>query len=536
MTPRKERTKVSYLAPRQWTVFLTLVGIFLLLGGVGVIVGNQGAKNPIRAATAQATQRLAVASVSPLNSGSSSWYCNWYLPGEGGISRASVLLANTSPKDLSATINIYSKRDTITKKIKIPAHSFLRYPEQVSPSVQSGSLSFVADGGGTLAEIELVGSLGTAIEPCNSSPSANWAVLGSNTLSGSTTGISIFNPFAQDAVADISMSSTTQQFKPGPLQGLLISAHSSVTINLSQYFPGQAHVSVAVSTRIGRVVLGGLVQRNDKGTVGLAALSASPAPASLWRFPVGELSDNQNQELIVYNPNSHDVTIDAQFSYLDLKAVRGPVGTTTTIHPSVKQGKQAAPSSSTFSTSEVIPPFSVRVISVKSDTAVQLGLSYQTVLTVAGGKGVVAAEAFIGSKGSPNLRYQVVGGIPLVTRYWIALYDPSALGVPNAQAWLATVDTGRTTPVSDKTPLIDLGPTYLAGPGKVAAALPTGQALVAKSSTSVLNAPSHLNPLGKLAPAVTGIIVSSSTPFALGTVMGISPSDLYVVPVLPFAN
>ena len=538
---RRRQASKGFSKP-QLSLMAVIIVLGVALGGLGVIIGNFGAKNPIRTATLQAIARLAVASVSPLNSESSSWYCNWYLPGQSGLTGAVVLLANTSSKELTASVKTYLGNTQQGRSLKIPPHSFLRYPETVTPTVQFGAVSFVANGGGTVAEMEITGQHGTAVSPCNSSPSAEWVALGSNTLPGSASGISIFNPFGQDAVVDVSMSSGLQKFAPGPLQGLVIAPYSSNNIDLTQYFSGQSHVAVSVKSRIGRVVLSGIVQRNSNGDAGLAALATFPASASQWSFPVGELSANQNQEILVYNPNSASVSVKLEFSYLDLTAVApsSPATTAGATTSSSVQGSQSAHNGPAkgagYELLQSIAANSVSTISVKAQTAVQAGYSYQVSLTVAGGFGVVAADEYIGSASSPNVGYQVVGGTPLSTQHWIALYDPSFIGVANAQAWLATVGTGINDLESEKTPLVDLGPTYLAPPGKTPASLPTAQAQLAHTSSKVLKTPTHLNSVGALSPSVTGLIVSSKSAFTLGSVMGTTPADMYVVPVLPFAN
>ncbi len=526
-----------------------LLAVVLVL--VAMQVGSLSARNPIYSSTVQATERLAVASVSPLTSDSSSWYCNWYLPAQGGLTQASVLLANTSAKDLSAKVKIYSGNHTVNRKLEIPAHSFLKYPQTVTPKVQSGSLSFIANGGGTVAEIELSGPSGSSVAPCNSSPSANWTVLGANTLPGSSAGVSIFNPFSQDAVVDVTLSSSSQQFSPGVLKAMVINPNQSKLVNLSQYFSGHSHVVVSVTTRIGRVVVGGIIQRDNNGNTGLAALASFPSTASTWRFPVGQLSANQNQEIIVYNPNSYVVNVVADFSYLDLKQVPSisTTSTTSTTAPAAAKTKKVVPKGaatakssagsvpkSSYSVSQAIQPNSLAVISVKADTSIQPDISYKAKLVVKGGHGVVSAETFLGSANSPNVRYQVVGGIPLTTQHWIALFDPSSIGLSNVQAWLATVDNKSKDAVAQKTPLVDLGPTYLSPPGKTPAALPILQAQTAPTSKSVLKSPLRLHAVGALTSSVTGVIISSKSAFAIGTVMGPAATDWYVVPVLPFAN
>ncbi len=545
MAKSKRAKGAKQFSKLQWSLLTACAAFVAFFGGLGIFIGEQGANNPIREATVLATERLAVASVSPLNSDSSSWYCTWNLPGKGGISNVSVLLANTSSKEVNATLSAFTAGGKQSRSFKFPAHSFLRYPETVTPTVQSGAVAFVASGGGTVAELEVSGQAGSTVSPCNSSPSANWVVLGANTQSGSASGISIFNPFGQDAVIDVSLSSPSSRFNPAALRGLVIASNSYRKIDLTKYFPGLGHVSVMVTTRIGRVVVGGIVQRNDKGDTGLAAMATFPASASQWRFPIGELSSNQSQDILIFNPNAYEVSVNLNFSYLDLQAVPPSSSTTTSTVQAAGKAKTgtsqtrptpAAVSNAPFDLTEAIAGDTVDVVSVKADTPIKPGLNYKVQVTVKGGYGVAAAEAFVGSTANPNTRYQVVGGTPLTTKHWIALYDPSAMGVSGALAWLATFDTRNSAPVSQKTPLVNLGPTYIAPPGKAPAKLPIGQALIAQTSNKVLKSNVHLNTVGSLAPAVTGLIVSSKMPFALGSTMGANPGDLYVVPVLPFAN
>lgn len=538
----KSHFRPQHVTSRQWMVAVGLLVFILGGGGLAAYFGGQGTQNIVEAATNQATARLAVASVSPPNSASSSWYCNWYLPGKSGITKADILLANTSSKEVVSQVISYSGSTVNHRVVKIPPHSFLKYPETVTPSIQWGSASFVSNGGGTVAETELTGSSGTAVAPCNSSPSANWVVLGAVTRDSSRSGISIFNPFNQNAVVDISLSSQNSQFAPGAFQGVVVASRSTQLFNLTQYFSGKSNVAVSVHTRIGRVVVGGVVNRSDKGNSGLAALSTSPSPTSYWRFPVGQVTSNQNQNLLIYNPNPYKVEASLKLTYLDLTAVQStvppvPDGSTTSAadQSSAQRSTTTSLPDSKVAASVSVGAHSVGVVSIKSETSIRPGISYQAVVRVVNGHGVVAAETFTGISNNPNVGYQVMGGLPLVASHWIALYDPSAMGLSTTNAWLATVDTGRFNPVSQKTPLIDLGPTYLAPSGK-AAKLPTLQAELAPSSKSVISAKKHLHLIGQLTPSVTGLIVSSRAPFALGTSIGAVPSDLYVVPVFPFAT
>ncbi len=549
---KSKKTRVAKgLSKRQLRVMLSILLALLLFSGLGVAAGNLGEHNPVRASTVQATERLAVASVSPLKSSSSSWYCSWYVPGSGALNRVSVLLANTSSSGMSATLKTYVGTSVQSRSLQIPPHSFLRYPEVVTPTGQSGAVSFVANGGGTVAELEISGPLGSAMAPCNSSPSAHWVVLGSSTLPGSEAGISIFNPFGQDAVVDVAFSSALQQFAPGALQGLVIAPHATDNIDLVKYFSGRSHVAVSVSTRIGRIVVSGVIARNDKGDAGLSVMATFPALASQWHFPLGELSSNQNQEVLVFNPNKFAVTVGVDFTYLDLEAVNAfsgsasassttgaPTASTTTAAAAPAKSSSAGmgATNSPYRLNQKIPANSVAVISVKAQTAIATGKSYTATVNVQGGFGVVAGDEFIGSVSSPNARYQVVGGTPLTTRHWIALYDPSFLGLSNAEAWLATGVTGGSHPEVAKTPLVDLGPTYLAPSGQPPATLPVHQALLAQTTSRRISKPKKLNSVGSLSPTVTGMIVSSNLPFVLGSVMGQNPEDMYVVPVLPFAN
>ena len=73
MARSKQRQRTKNLARGQWAALVSTLVVGVVLSCVGVVTGSLGQKNPVGAATQLATERLAVASVSPLRSDSSSW-------------------------------------------------------------------------------------------------------------------------------------------------------------------------------------------------------------------------------------------------------------------------------------------------------------------------------------------------------------------------------------------------------------------------------------------------------------------------------
>jgi len=150
-------------------------------------------------------------------------------------------------------------------------------------------------------------------ESCLPGSQPTWYLLDQTTSLGETAYLVAMNPFAEAAEFDVSLFTEKRSIRPGSLAPYVVPAGSSVAVKLNDFVllgQGENTVSVQVASRIGRVVVGGMVVaanelREEAGTAGVA---------TRWVLPAGGTS--APGRLLVLNPGSArtDLTVVAQSS------------------------------------------------------------------------------------------------------------------------------------------------------------------------------------------------------------------------------
>lgn len=127
----------------------------------------------------------------------------------------------------------------------------------------------------------ITGSTAVAVESCQSTPSQLTLLAGGSTLSDQTFEIQLMNPYAGEAVVDLSVVSESGLETASQLQDIIVPSRSSALVDLSQLLPGRESMSVAVSATSGSILATGrLSDGND-----LAVWNAV-SPASDWFVPI----------------------------------------------------------------------------------------------------------------------------------------------------------------------------------------------------------------------------------------------------------
>jgi hypothetical protein len=125
-------------------------------------------------------------------------------------------------------------------------------------------------------------------------------------LTGGTTAderrftVQLMNPFAGEAVVDLTVSSEVGVESSDEFDSLIVPAMSSVIIDLFQLLPGRARLSVRVDTTSGRVYAVG----RQGGSTDSAMWSGREA-ATDWFIPVP--SGERPTRVLVANPSEQDI-------------------------------------------------------------------------------------------------------------------------------------------------------------------------------------------------------------------------------------
>ena len=254
--------------------------------------------------------------------GSHAWYCAGATAVKSGQADGTLVLANSGPEVLHGTATFYanqSGRSTpapVSRPVAIGPYGrgSLRIGDVLSAPFAAATVVFLGPGGS--AEMQVSGSLGTAAAPCATAPSEQWYLAAGTTKDGASDLLALFNPFPEDAIADLSFADDAGREAPSEFQGIFVPGRSLVMVDLGSHLIEQAAVSTTVGVRVGRLVAAGLQLDSIPGQVGLSVVTGAPAPAPGWWLPAGVVGPGLAEQIHVYDPTGAParVTVEAHLA------------------------------------------------------------------------------------------------------------------------------------------------------------------------------------------------------------------------------
>ncbi len=260
---------------------------------------------------------------------SSTWYCVAGTVGGSEIANHEILLGN--PSNISSEVSItvvpvLAPRQAnlegeeiedkgLPKILQLPsATTEIWIPERSMISVELSEIQGVSGEfasafiqsslGNLVVEHKLSGQFGSSQKPCASNASTEWNFAAGTTRAGAREMISIFNPFPDNAVLDITFSSDGRTRRPEAYSGIVLPPDSLIPIDITEVVTLAETVSTRIETRIGRVVAERTLYFGDEfQPYGLSTEIGSPSLNDLWVFP-GGFGSVEAESLIVYNPSS----------------------------------------------------------------------------------------------------------------------------------------------------------------------------------------------------------------------------------------
>jgi hypothetical protein len=177
--------------------------------------------------------------------------------------------------------------------------------EQVDPAGTIVGPGVVVEvfGGRSVVEHEIDGQNDVAVGPCARQPGRNWFFAAGTTERGAEQNLSLFNPFADDAIVDLSFVTDAGFVAPAELQSLVVPRRSRVTVPIGNFVRRQAQVGVRVRVRTGRVVAEqSLAFTSEHETRrGLTLSLGATEQARSWTLPGVASEDGARHALFVAN-------------------------------------------------------------------------------------------------------------------------------------------------------------------------------------------------------------------------------------------
>jgi hypothetical protein len=225
----------------------------------------------------------------------------WYCP-HGGSSgwQAWAVLTNPGPSDVRVRLTqLTSGRVRSVSSFTLPSLRQVYRPVSAVDPADATMVEYFGGWIGAAAVLRSHSPSGLAAERCEAAPRRTAFLLDEPTGAGDTAFVVVMNPFAGDAAFDLVIRTEQRRIAPGPLSPYVLSGRSSVAFRLNDLAlegPGEQTVTAQVIERIGRVVVGELVQSSG----GIRAEAGGAEPARTTILPAGGLVGQP--DLILFNP------------------------------------------------------------------------------------------------------------------------------------------------------------------------------------------------------------------------------------------
>ena len=292
------------------------------------------------------------------------WYCISGTVGGAGIADHEVILGNKSDKiaevALTVTPVLAPQRNSsgddqdrkkaapeviqierIQTSVEIPPRSVETVVVADLPQVagEFASVMLESNVGDLIVEHRVVGDTGESQSNCQSDASKEWYFASGTTRDEAREIISVFNPFADSAVIDMTFVADGRVRRPDSFSGLVIPPKTLLPVDITGAVTLSDVVSAEVRARTGRVVAERLLIFGDEFTPnGLSIEAGSPSLAPIWVFP-GGVDSTLPSSIQIFNPSeiervNVDIEIYSDFkdsSFIEPVSIEVGPGTTETI-------------------------------------------------------------------------------------------------------------------------------------------------------------------------------------------------------------
>ncbi|MDG1844881.1 MAG: DUF5719 family protein [Acidimicrobiales bacterium] len=300
-----------------------------LITFLALIIGASLIEGPSDPPTSEILLERPISSVAGSGSDLASiWYCVSGTVGGAGIANHEIILGNKSNNaaNIALTITpVLAPRKSVTTTTSeekgispeaIPIKTVLTSIVVPPRTVKSVTLADIPKVGGEFAaamvesdvgdlivEHRVVGTTGMSQSNCQSYASEEWYFAGGTTREGVREVISVFNPYADSAVIDMTFVADGRIRRPVAFSGLVVPPRSLLPIDITDAVTLSDIVSTVIKARNGRIVAERLLIMGDEFTPnGLSLEAGVPSLASLWVFP-GGVNTSENSGILVYNPS-----------------------------------------------------------------------------------------------------------------------------------------------------------------------------------------------------------------------------------------
>ena len=302
------RRRGSRRRPPRLPILLVVVGAVV---AAAVYAGHDTSST---GSTTTSNAAFTAVGVPPSEAVSTSWFCAEGTANDGGRADETILVGNVSKAEVRATITVMpgGNAQPVSREITVAPGDEERVKVASILATPEPGVVVEAVGGRAVVSHSLEHDGDLAVEPCSRTTATDWYFAAGTTVKGSEHYLVLFNPFGDDAIADVSFVTDTGVQQPADLQGLVIPRRSRVSIAVQDLVPRQQRVAAEVHLRAGRIVaerdqiFDGTTPDSGPTRRGIAVSLGATSPAREWVIPAGSSANGDTSTVAVANFSAVD--------------------------------------------------------------------------------------------------------------------------------------------------------------------------------------------------------------------------------------
>lgn len=279
-----------------------------------------------------ASERPAMPVASAAGSTGSTWYCAGGFVTPASVSDHVLVITNGGAQTAEGQVTVFPALPSVdglstrfppeVSPSSVPARSQIRISLSAlvptyAPELASEGGAFAAallefDQPEVIVEHTVVTPQGTDTGPCASAAAPDWYFASGTTSAGVRDALFLFNPFADDAVVDVTFATDEGDRQPGLYNAMVVPARGLLVLDIAAQVTVRPQIATRVNARSGRLIAERVQVFNDPaGPIGASMALGISEPQLQWFFPAGRAMTGFAESYVVFNPN--DTTAEVEF-------------------------------------------------------------------------------------------------------------------------------------------------------------------------------------------------------------------------------
>lgn len=267
------------------------------------------------------TDAVSAGALSPLatsaDAGTSTWFCAGGTASVTGVAEQTVTITNPTDAPAAGTLQLFVEGQPAPQSFPVDVGAHDRRAVVLSSLAQGEWAAALVelDRGGLVVTHDVLGVGGWDSDRCSTQASDRWYFPWGQTSpqEASSLRLALFNPFAVEAVVDITFDTEDGFRSPEALQGFLVPARRLVTVELTELVPVRQRISTSIVARSGRLVADRVqALSGTDGTVTLDVTPGAPGAAESWYFADGRVDPATLERIAIYNPAEETAQVEVE--------------------------------------------------------------------------------------------------------------------------------------------------------------------------------------------------------------------------------